>query len=505
MPICYVKDLYQHVKRYKLNNALATISGASGYLLHKGAAFENAEGTTITLWQMAFLVKALILKANDFKREEFDIRTLKLCANMYNNLYEPLLNASRDDPFLIQSYYLRAAYEQFPYQEKFWNLVPRILYLYKCLNNVPKTKRAFDISQAIHDLYQLSIEDLLIIGCCAAASVRKGGYFDPKNIINTLPNRFKGHLTEDKVKHFLQEVVLDYHNFREKAREEEKKVPSGFEKYAFNPLREYPIIRTDQKRDGKRHYVIPIPLLLLRRISDGVYYDLFAKYKDKFSQFFGLVFEEYVGSLLGELYDNDHLIREPVYGKPLKKGPDWIILEDNYAILIECTINRLTKKIKSLGDFSELQKKLQQKLVSCIEKYPQKIEDIKTGKTGIPSYDRITSFYPLVVVLDRLYGANSTIRDLINSELRKKEMDDFSYQILWIGELEDLCVFLEGEHFSSILDKKLRDFEKSDFHDFSIVYSRKKGIDLKNKLLTQKFWEFLGKDGQDIERNFKKS
>jgi hypothetical protein len=493
MAICYVKDLYQHVKRYKLNDALATISQASGYFLHKGAASENAGGTTITFWQLAFLAKALILNANDYKSKKFDDKALKLCADMYNNLYEPLSNPSRDDPLSIESYYLRTAYEQLPYQEKHWNLVPRTLYLYNYLNNVPKAKRAFDISKTIQGLYQLSIEDLLIIGCCAAASVKKGGYFDPKNIINTLPNRFKGHLTEDKVKHFLQEVVLDYQNFREKAREEERKVPLGLEKYAFNPLRGYPIIKTDQKKNGKRQYVIPVPLLLLRRITDGVYYDLFAKYKDRFSQFFGLVFEEYVGSLLGEFYDNDHLIREPAYGKPLKKGPDWIILEDSHAILIECTINRLTKKIKSLGDFSELQKKLQQKLVSCIEKYPQKIEDIKTGKTGIPNYDRITSFYSLIVVLDPLYGANSIVRDLISSELRKEEMNNFSYQILWIGELEDLCVFKENEQLSSVLDRKIRDFEKSDFHDLSIVYSREKGIDLKNKLLARKFWEFLGR------------
>jgi len=303
-----MKDLYQYIKRYKLNDALATISRASGYLLHKGAAFENAEETTITLWQLAFLAKALILNANDYKSKKFDEKALKLCANMYNNLHEPLLDASCDDPFLTQAFYLRATYKQFPYQEKSWSLVPRTLYLYKYLNNVLKTKRAFSIPKAIRDLFQFSIEDLLIIGCCAATSVRKGGYFDPKNIINALPNRFKEHLTEDKVKHFLQEIVLDYQNFREKALEEEKKVPSGFVKYAFNPLCECPIIKTDQKRNGKRQYVIPIPPLLLRKITDGVYYDLFAKYKDRFSQFFGLVFEEYVGSLLGKFYDKNHLI-----------------------------------------------------------------------------------------------------------------------------------------------------------------------------------------------------
>ena len=56
-------------------------------MLHlQGTAFENAEGAVVTLWQLAFLAKALILNANDFKREKFDIRALKSCADMYNNL-----------------------------------------------------------------------------------------------------------------------------------------------------------------------------------------------------------------------------------------------------------------------------------------------------------------------------------------------------------------------------------------------------------------------------------
>lgn len=503
MATCCMKDLYQYIKRYQLSDALAAISRASGYLFHKGVAFENTEGTTITLWQLAFLAKALILNANDFKREKFDIEALKLCANMYNNLDEPLLNASPNDPFSIQSYYLRAAYEQFPYQGRFWNAFPRAFYLYKYLSDESKKRNGFDMSQTIYSLHKLSVEDTLIIGSCISASVRQGGYFNPANIINALP-QFKDHLTENKITRFLQKTSIDYKTFREKAHQEERAVPQGFEKYGFNPLVQYPIIKTDQ-RNEKKQYVVPVLILLPHRVTDGIFLDLWDKYGSDFAQFFGKVFEKYLGLLLREYYDDDHLIREPVYGKDSKRGPDWIILEGNSAIIIECTINRLTKKIKSLGDFSELQKKLQQKLVSCVEKYPQKIEDIKRGKTGTPNYDRIISFYPLIVVLDPLYGANSIIRDVINSELRKKGMNSFPYQILWIGELEDLCAFKENERLSSLLDRKIRDFEKSDFHDFSIVYSREKGIDLKNRLLTKKFWEFLGKDGQDIGRNFKKS
>jgi len=71
-------------------------------------------------------------------------------------------------------------------------------------------------------------------------------------------------------------------------------------------------------------------------------------------------------------------------------------------------------------------------------------------------------------------------------------MKGFSYQILWIGELEDLCAFKENEQLSSVLDRKIRDFEKYDFYEFNRIYSKKKGIELTNTLLAEKYWEFLG-------------
>ncbi len=76
------------------------------------------------------------------------------------------------------------------------------------------------------------------------------------------------------------------------------------------------------------------------------------------ANFFGEIFEAYIGLHLEKFYDHDHLHFEPKYGKEHRRGPDWIVIEGNRAVLIECRTSRLRKETKSRAEFDDVQKDL---------------------------------------------------------------------------------------------------------------------------------------------------
>ena len=280
-----VDDLFDHVRKYCLYDALAYI-GSMGYRIFKNdESIKDLPESVINEWQLAFIAKALILNSNDYKRKMFDknelIKTLNICNNIYD---EKIKTASENGKVpndeVMHNFFIRTAFQQFPFQIGTRNKIPRTLILFE---DIPKTihNPSIDINKEIKEIYGLTMSEILVIGFIIFI-VSKNGYFNPN--INTKINRLKKYLSTRKVNKLINKFKIDYYGIRK----EFKKFsgPKGLEQYEFNSLKTYPILETQIK-----NLVIPVPIFILFGISDGVYYSLSEKFTDSkknpFRIFFG--------------------------------------------------------------------------------------------------------------------------------------------------------------------------------------------------------------------------
>lgn len=81
-----------------------------------------------------------------------------------------------------------------------------------------------------------------------------------------------------------------------------KNADRRFAMYDFNPLLSYPVVRPFASEQAPRAeedaLVVPLPDLLLSRISVGIYYQMCNRHKEEFTRYFGHLFGEYVGMVL---------------------------------------------------------------------------------------------------------------------------------------------------------------------------------------------------------------
>ena len=108
--------------------------------------------------------------------------------------------------------------------------------------------------------------------------------------------------------------------------------------YAFNPLRLHPLVRTP---DGR--LAAPLTPLLLRRLLDGIYFDIVPL--PQFGNAMGASFQAYVGDVVTAADRNGRmtLLPEQRYGPAgrARDSVDWIVDDDSGTLFIECKVARM--------------------------------------------------------------------------------------------------------------------------------------------------------------------
>jgi hypothetical protein len=186
--------------------------------------------------------------------------------------------------------------------------------------------------------------------------------------------------------------------------------------YAWNPLRARPLIRFDPAHPDR--VLCPIPSLLMRRVSEGLYYDLIEV--PAFANAFGRSFQTYVGEILSlscpaprfELFEE----REYWVGKNRKDGLDWILQDADATLFIECKTSRLRIDAKVSSDTEALCEALD-RLAKAVAQNYKNIEDALAGLTHWAPSQKTP--YPLVVTLEDWWVFNPTIYGLLDEGVRR--------------------------------------------------------------------------------------
>lgn len=407
-------------------------------------------------WQLAHFAKTLIEASNDFRSGQVHDEELYLACNYYNNIRE----SSPGDPATpegrreVLNNMIRLSYAQFPFQMQNHRAdIPRALILFEKI--AAEHKAEFDMDRAFRDLTGLSVREFIMHGFALWAIAGNGSIPPVKEQGDP---RGKQLLPADKQQRFRDLVTADYAKFRECQAGQYQK--AGFEKQQFNCLHRYPLIRT--QKSGK--LVCPVPLLLLRRVTRGIYYQLQDAYsgegaRNNFTTFFGRhLFEPYVGMQLRDLATASELFPEQNIGS--EKTCDWILVEDGAITLIECKSLGLTFKAKALAETEDVTADLRKRITKAVQAFERTRAALASG---IPGLERLAgkTTRNLIVFYDDIFLFNSLMyRELVDPDLEAAGLANVPFQVCAIRDLEFAIPILKIRGLAKTLDEKMADSER---------------------------------------------
>lgn len=393
------------------------------------------ENKTFTFgqWDIALLAKFSILYGHNYSGKNLSKRDFIRLISLGQYLPDPFTLKPRDELNTtdLAALALRLVNQQFPLQEKPFYGFSRSIALYSQLSANRKLPDGRSIKEAFGTLYRMDVLDFIMLGFLLyAVSNTDTPKFTLSNIVDG-----RGGFEEEDVNVVLSRISADrklFSNVHELTRARDR----AYTKYEFNPLLKYPIVAFESD------YLAPVPDLLLDRVTQGIYYDGLDNFREEghrndFAANFGYVFEDYVGELLKAEYGPENVTHEPEYGgRDNMRGPDWIVIDGDDLLAIECRTSRLSLRTKSLGDVEALPEELRRILVDTLEKFQGKISALPTTSLG-QGVRQFNAVYPLVVTLDRLEPYQLMVRN-IDEQLKKRGVERYPYHLMSVASLEQL-------------------------------------------------------------------
>jgi len=376
------------------------------------------------------------------------------------------------DPTIQQDFYnsnlaftmLRLVGSQMPYNISLFGQHAQPLILYHEIPkqlaeriNIPR----FDFEASFEKINGVSLTDFIKAGFAAfiAAKSHQGftrSYFERARSegIN-LPEDKDIVLALDKLAADTKKLKKLYRSYRLHDRR--------FGMYDFNPLFLHPIVRPWRQKKAapidQDRMIAPIPELIAFRISMGIYYQMFNRYGNKFSNYFGHVFEAYVGRILqnsvpaGTLLSEDDIRK--TYPTDRGKVSDWIIIEGSTAILIECKATRFSRAALTTGTEDVINDSLKQ-VMKGLRQLHEFREACTAKQPGLEASYACTEFRPVLITLEPLYLVNSDLfREHIDDKLAAEGITNLPWLILAVDELEKLQPHMAaGIGLDKILDDR---------------------------------------------------
>lgn len=406
------------------------------------------------------------------------------------------LHGNLDDAFLDQdptttplgafAFILRTAWEQFTFQDPIGNLIPRYYTIFKTMNELDEV-RVIDVPAQFLAKTGLTIEEFMTLGVAAWSIADRHSQFFERAFIETEVAAIALKAADGRLARFLELMAADYARFQEESRR--FALDATLAKTEFNALRTYPIIRL---RAGE--LTAPVPKLVLERATRGVFYilqdTLMVEKGNPFKEQFGRDFERYVGFLLEEAYGSERVIHEPVYNKEHRHGPDWLVRDGSAMLVIECTGSGLTLQAKTAAQFDQVVKDVARIYADRIDKFDEKIEALRSGRTGVDC-SGVERFIPVIVTHETLY-VEPAVRAFIREALDDHDELFEQVRLLDIGDVEAVTAW-HHLSFAALLDE-WREAYKTEGQSFGVYLYKKakrEGLNQQHPYLTQVFEQFF--------------
>ncbi len=344
-------------------------------------------------------------------------------------------------------------------------------------------RRDFDVLQEFHKAMGLSLEDYTFLGVSmfALAIASRDGLLHLDHLAKVDLPQYE----QSKVSLFLELVSTDFDAFRGESREKCDPQP-GLEIYDYNPLVARPIVMLPSGQ-----YVLPVPRMLVERVTSGVYYDLAEKYGNEFLTYLGHAYQRYIGRLF-EGIAGIQVMPETEYGPKRKKrlSSDWIVSQEKRAAVIECKTKRLRLGGRLPHMSHILKEDIRQGVTGAVAQLSRCVEDIRRGNVFAHLAD--AKLFPMVVTLDQSYLFNTRlVRGIVRDQLSNTGAEVMEYQVASTEEIEFLTAFQDGAKLVEIIERKFETPEIREYDLFTLI--RDSGGFKKHPLLESTYREFLSR------------
>ncbi|MEO0645945.1 MAG: hypothetical protein AAFZ17_07310 [Cyanobacteria bacterium J06650_10] len=496
------QDISQYLKKFKLNDALRLIGEAAYNVFQHTEGTPDSNGIPVTIGTLAYLSMHLIEDSNDYRSSDMTNETLLTAIDMYCGLADPFM-ANNEDPL---GCLLRAGAAQFDYDRELRHTIPRALLLYEEIWNEVEEAKDIDIADAIRDMTGLSLQELLILNFVFFSTAHKG-YLQIVENLEQFPEPLREVLSLEKQQAFLNWISCSYQDFRTLSRAD---IPPSdeYEHFRFNPLYLKPAITPDRtpKQGMEPVYITPVPTLINYRATNGLYFALSDYFREltrnqDFRNAFGHVFQRYVGRILKQAFGEENVIAEWQYTdkKNRKDTPDWIVICNGRAILLEVKQSGLYLPAKKWAKEADIKKDLKRTIGKGALQMWIFHNDLDRGICKPPKkLDGVKISERIVVTFDRSYFLNSVMPDKVR-EIYPNLPADYHWHTIAVEELEYL-LNTESDLASFLAQKRGEpDYDKMDFKDYH-YHSRadsKDSHELKNTYLDSIFETFFDGFGLD--------
>lgn len=345
--------------------------------------------------------------------------------------------------------FLRIAANQFSYTEDYGGQNARSL---KLLRDMPKKlasiTKNFDIDAKFSDLNKVSLVDFIDVGTVIFAAAMSNAAFVGRYFQKAKDQGM--HLPDDaKIESVLNQFAGTTTQIKEMY-ENYKQPDRNYAAYDFNPLRVFPVVRPWQSEASiefsEERFVVPLPQLVLTKMSEGIYAQMFYAYKNDFAEYFGLLFENYVGEILENVFSSKNLLSEydirKTYKSSMGKAPDWVALEEDTAVFIECKATGLSQKALATGDMQSIDYSVDRVIKGLVQLHEFKDACLKKSP-GLEKIHSFTKFKLLLVTYEPFYLINSglfkeTIDQRLKDKLLPKGIAISDYKVFSVGQIEKL-------------------------------------------------------------------
>lgn len=509
------EDLKTVLRRYNLRDGLITLGQASSYIfssedpnnIGRAAYREPLTRVIISQFALAYLANILLISgANDYKSKYLGERGkdnwLILCNIYSNKLVQPELkkNFGGMDKNKLLSTMIRMYFEQMmPYQFDSVSLISRTIVLFNDIAERINPTKFKKLTEIFQNQTGLTIYDYLRLSMAIWAGAQKTATFRMDMFTQAKITQMKDILTEEKFKQFLDILKADYKKFRDVDANSNQKLNPDLTKTRFNPFHLYPIIETDTNNFGDP-FVVPNFTCYAKKVFGGLYWWFHRYFEGQkkqldFRNYFGDVFQEYVGIVLKNVFGEKNVHPEVLYDGN-KTFIDWWVERNDKIYLFEAKANQFSLASMQTGDIEIIINGEIKKVADAVEQVYKRILDI-------PRYKELGMFLkkkviPFIVFMDMPFISCDMYEELICEALEKRQKEntltglkDFPRNLLNIEELElfdGVVGKIELEDVFPAIKKDMRE-------GFLSIVSKAKKSNLKNTFLDKiygDFWKTIG-------------
>jgi hypothetical protein len=353
----------------------------------------------IPAWELMVLLREVVLNSEGSNLKS--INNQADLASVINHIksFDEITSNPDITNVLLQLH--RIAHLQFPWQRSTnINVLLRYLKIYK--NG--------ELSEIILEKLGLLPIQIMILGLLLQRHFKSNSKLDLNSFIKGHPH------SNNEIYAYLKKLTIDIDDLKFILKESQQYDERWM--YTWNPLESTPLI-TLEKNNYNLVYC-PFPDLLHKRITEGVYFDI-VENSTKFSQSFGISFQEYVGEVLEAVFSssNYNVIPESEFkkGKKIHHGIDWILSDETANLFIECKTKRLRLDSKVELESASLIKDLDTLSDAIVQTY----KNINFALNGESNWKKNENpIYPVIITLEDWFLLSPPIKVDIEGRVKDK-------------------------------------------------------------------------------------